>query len=632
MHSQKGIVLITTLMVVFFLVMLSTVLVISSSQSLTLTSYFHDRELALHAAQTGADYARRCIERSIYWDGADTGGNISYGGVTTTELVDGKKVVIGDLGNGEKFYICFEKASNYNKFVSVNNLSNTSSTSSKILDTGGNDSDYRTVPKGMADIIVKGVYGNMVKYVEVMYAVQGPNSLDTVAFASNTMEVDLSTNGAKWNVSSESPTLPIIRSNYTNADYPGVSDPGNVSIKSSSSTAGSGYVNLNEGYAMASGNISLPADANGKIYPGEPKYNAPDLTMDRVNAALPQPEGNIDGGTYVFNGDGTVSYYTDYYESAPNIPPVRTYSQADFNQKSQGIQMTDSTSLLVSSTVQVNPAASGTGGAPVAGVSFLSTASNGMGGTKALTITMQQSNGGNVPYIKNNNDNGNIYVKGELTGTGTVVAGGNVTFEGRSALDATPQVGISMYAKGNITINAVSDTSSLPLASQSGVSSELLSLYNNYAQNNPVKGGAVAKNFAKFVKKQVRGDQSGDSGDYEVGGSGAGSSYPALSKMGDKQVKALAKIYATKTQPINPKDTVFYGLIYTTKNFNANMNGYTLSINGGLIVNGALGEGKISIRNADGVVFNYDPSYLNLLKTIDNSCTVRRIFWAAFNS
>lgn len=623
MRSQKGIVLITTLMVMFFLVMLTTVLVISGSQNLTLTSYFHDRELALHAAQTGADYARRCIEKSMYWDGADTGCNISNGSVTTTELVDGKKVVMGDLGNGENFYICFEKAPNYNKFTSVNNLSNSASTSSKVADAGGNDSDYRTVPGGMADIIVKGVYSNRVKYVEVMYAVQGPNSLDAVAFASNTMEVNLSTSSAKWNVSSESPTLPIIRSNYTNADYPGASDPNNYSIKSSSSTSSSGYVNLNEGYAMATGNINLPADSNGKLYSGEPKYDAPDLTMGKVESALPASQGNIGAGTYVFNGDGTIAYYTDYYESVPNVPPVKTISQSEFNQNSQGIQMTGNTSLAVNSTVQVNPAAGGTGGGQVAGISFLSSASNGEGGAKAVTITMQQPAGGSVPYIKNSNDGGNIYIKGQLTGTGTVVSGGNVTFEGRSALDATTQVGISMYAKGDITINAVSDTSSVPLVSQSAVSFELFSLYSNYNQSNQGQGEELSKGFAKYAKNRVKGDDDEGS---------SGLSYPALSQLSARQVKALAKIYATKTQPIDPKDTTFYGLIYTTKNFKANMNGYTLSINGGLIVNGPVGEGKISINNAGGVVFNYDPSYLNLLKTIDTSCTVRRIFWAAFNS
>jgi hypothetical protein len=56
-------------------------------------------------------------------------------------------------------------------------------------------------------------------------------------------------------------------------------------------------------------------------------------------------------------------------------------------------------------------------------------------------------------YFINKNDGGSIGVCGQLSGSGTIYANGDVIMEAGSQLNAVPDTGVSVYASGNIVIN-----------------------------------------------------------------------------------------------------------------------------------------------------------------------------------
>lgn len=51
--------------------------------------------------------------------------------------------------------------------------------------------------------------------------------------------------------------------------------------------------------------------------------------------------------------------------------------------------------------------------------------------------------------------NGNFIVRGELAGTGSILTGGDLSFEGKSQLQSNPGSGLGIYAKGTINLNKI---------------------------------------------------------------------------------------------------------------------------------------------------------------------------------
>lgn len=175
-RTQKGIVLIITLLVLCFLAMLGTTLVLTGADNMTLTAPFQEREAAFHAAQAGIDWAMYRMENDRYWN-AGTPMTYTNGKFKVEEGVGGKKVCQGSLNDTHHFYITFETT---DKYHCINNLNPPSANvPANNYDNEGNL--YRTVPPLSADIIVKGYSTRgeeaglvrSLRYMEVLYKLRG---------------------------------------------------------------------------------------------------------------------------------------------------------------------------------------------------------------------------------------------------------------------------------------------------------------------------------------------------------------------------------------------------------------------------------------------------------------------------
>lgn|GEM_PF-6732745 len=143
--ARKGIVLITTLLVLCFLAMLGASLVLNGADNI---ATFQEKEAAIQAAQAGIDWAMYRLENDRYWN---AGTPVTYtNGKFRVE--EGSGVCRCDLNDTQHFYITFETSERYH---CLNNLDPQSGKgAANNYDNEGNF--FRTVPPFTADIIVKG--------------------------------------------------------------------------------------------------------------------------------------------------------------------------------------------------------------------------------------------------------------------------------------------------------------------------------------------------------------------------------------------------------------------------------------------------------------------------------------------
>ncbi|MFH0800920.1 MAG: hypothetical protein V2A78_00830 [bacterium] len=170
---RKGIVLITTLLLLCFLAILGTSLVLTGSDNMTLTPTFQEREAAIHAAQTGIDWAIYRLENDRYWN-AGTPMTYTNG---KFHVEEGSGVCRCDINDTQHFYITFETSEKYH---CLNNLDpQRGKGAANNYDNEGNF--FRTVPPFSADIIARGystgggAANNVrsLRYLEKLYKFRG---------------------------------------------------------------------------------------------------------------------------------------------------------------------------------------------------------------------------------------------------------------------------------------------------------------------------------------------------------------------------------------------------------------------------------------------------------------------------
>lgn len=666
----RGIILITTLLVLFFLVMLTTALVVSGNANLNLTGSFHDRESALHAAQAGLDYALMRLERNAYWQADDTSVPAAANGFSVTEKYLGKNIVRGELGNGEVFLVNFEhnadmfnSANNFTTYMSANNL--LGQLGNEYVVTGSDGTLIRNVPKNNAYIVVRGIYNRSVRQVEAMYAYDGPTSIDSAALTSNKMSVNLVA-GAKWLVSSENKELPRIRSNYTLSNFAGGDD--NVSIKATTSDPLGVNVDLSGGEAVARGDIDLGSSYNGTAEARTAvDYPIPDLTMNQIPAA--QSETSLAAGTYVVTGANSVAYYSSYKEDDqgnPEYPSSSTAPTKVYNNSINGGASISNYSIRVNSAQRVQPVSLGAD--TVDSVAVLG--ASGIASVARAKLILTPSADGGEPYIKSDTG-GNIKVAGELSGEGSVYCSGNIAFQGRSQLTASPEKGVSLYAGKDIVLRSIeggvdqdvstsktgSVNSDVARALTGFLHEELGSLPSGAKPRIPTsQTGSTLKDVMNSPYVDSRGQHWDTFKEfmqetYNIKPQDARTLLQTLLSKNSQQVTELSLssgkttqswmvdldslnsmtgTTAQSSQGISPQDMIFMGLIYTKGNFLAYPGGNVLSITGALVANGMLGDvnsGLVMINGGGNFDLHYDPSYLKLLNAVATSCRVKRLFW-----
>lgn len=674
---SRGIVLITTLFTLVFILMITTTVLITGKQSMRWAGSYECREQALNAAMSGVAYAKMRIQKydrqKKIWQGAEPKAGGGYeskvenpdianlkGFTVKEQLVtsDGRGIVEGTLtGDGPpaKFFIYFAPPSSEKfkddlvgwvtpKYLSLNNSYNFASASSYLIDSV---TKYRDVPYCTSLIVVQGVCGGVSRHAEIMLLKYPSAPMDSAGISNGNMSIALNGNDAEWFVAAELGMPALIRSN------------GNLNIRSSG--LDDDFVKLNGGRAKVSNTVSLNPEYKdpielglipGQGYQGE----IPTITFDDLKEFIKKTQPvNLKAGTYTFSRglDGQLVIEYDGYEG-----DSKKYKETDtitVNDPYQAFTFgkdfaLERASHKVLMTAPINVVQAG----DLKDIVLKgSTTSN-----YELSINMK-SNSNKTVYISNSL--GSVQIDGEITGKGAVFSEGDITFEGRSALSSESGT-VCLFANGDINLN---DFSKLPEANPEGDPSEYIAkAVDEYldAKKNADKAGTFkvldkSKDIPEILKEKITHDTVSDKELSKV----LSEKFSYLDKAKQEELvdeilrnnndgsykkeegKAV-KIYYKFTNskyperfediinpPVNPdtskgrsiklSDQILKGVIYATKNFNANLGNSKLTVQGTLLSK----EGNINV-DAGNAAFIYDPKYLQPLYDL-GKYSYRQLYW-----
>jgi len=481
--GKKGIVLVTTMLSVVLVIMLLSAVVYSNMGSLRLTSNFYDRETALMAADSGMQYAVTRLQKDITWRAIDKyslkpaqtksilnveeeNGNV----VGTVTLANGRLAAFRIKFNYEDGDAGLDTMKNSAKpldmvNVSTNNLYSTASSEAVVADKNGRvavkdgkpvkvevkDSAGRAytypfpIPKQTCRLVVQGLAGTGVRDAE-------PKDLHTI-------------DKLKGSVT------PVCVECYLSIDTENMYTDA-VTCSGGRLTTESGSLLITETKGSAGSNIRALKDVDikvnnklnyktGKIYAHSGvnvTENKKDVTKDYVGGKInnkdsfpelkwedvPKADGKspkIIPGTYVWEqpkGADTpkLMFYQGTYKDVSELKgktgqPVNLPATVSLDAKTMSLTISGDTYIsgdfVLLSKTKNRPS-----------IGFLSNSDN------------------TVPILTSK---GEMVIKGTMVGAGALSSEGNITIQGPSVLESTPNVGVSIYSNKDINIVEIDKTS-----------------------------------------------------------------------------------------------------------------------------------------------------------------------------
>jgi hypothetical protein len=262
--SEKGMMLVTILMLTFLLVMLTTSMILISSQNLNMTGLAEKKAKALQAAEAGVDYA--------LYQFYDT----SWGTSITSDITE-------SLGDGQSFTIVFNPSEPYH---SKNNLMN--------KDPNGLAPSYGAV------IISKGSYGGIEKVMRAIF------------LRDDELPYPLSTEGEIWlEAWAASPTDAIYNIKGKNTTNPGRMHANkDIHVRGNDGAT----IDLYSGFASSSGTVDFFRVGNSvrekeKTVP----LNIPDIDVPLIISGRPSCHNITQDRFYIVG-------YFEYSEDAYCVP------------------------------------------------------------------------------------------------------------------------------------------------------------------------------------------------------------------------------------------------------------------------------------------------------------------------
>lgn len=513
--SEKGIVLITTLLVLVIVCMLATAICISGKQNMELTQGFKDRELALVAAETGAEFAMACFENNVSW--GTPGANMDIIKFSTEFDNDNPRMRIkfnidqaelmrmlkeepdkikslptspdrmcltGMLldpsyptGNKviQTFYITFNE-SDSNGITSTNNLENEKGKAFSLipndtkeyneLQTGEISTKAIRIPAYAADVYVTGISGKAKRTIRVMFALQGYGSVDSVLLSEgNSPTIPSNQPGINTNlaclgiftIDSTNNTLPIMRSNMspnsvTDPNQIGINiQPGSVNYGGVSYIDTQAKINLNKGYAITT---------SPKVCLLNPTNTGDNINGNMITGSSPSNVPNITFDNILENN--IIQNYDEmpsidagvYVFSAPN--EVKYYSsQTNYdNSKLEPPGQPDKTYVG-----SIGPNISLKDGRMTINSSLkIAPASD--------SIDFQVKNGmepdstikvvlkGTLVNSNEGLTKGGVKLDGILSGNGSIFSRGDIQFQPKGTLDSSGgNTGLALYTESNVTLS-----------------------------------------------------------------------------------------------------------------------------------------------------------------------------------
>ena len=477
--KKKGIVLVTTMLTVVLVIMLLSSVVYSNLGSMRLTTNFYDKENALMAAQSGAQYAITRLQNDILWKAnpeapytlktkdfevKEEEGNV-WGILSSA---NGKKSVFRIKFNCEDGDGGFDNMSNSthkieSPYISTNNLFNSVPCFAYSADNNGvikgktvtengkevfkpeADAKRVTIPKATCNLIVEGFSGPAVREASL------DNPIDKKSYCAqqvvevyvsidpNSLNVD-SAISASGNINAQTAAFSLNAAEGSQA--PNIRSLGHVALTGQVAT-GDGTVYFNDGFTVNSAvaaNIKQEKSSSGE--------NFAKITWKDVPKAT-ENDTTLPAGTYVWEKNPTTKeielrHYSTiiFYDGNPlpdsGYQTVSTGKYKGMTVDTKNLTIMFDQNMYVPGDLLIRSNINEYGTRPIVGF-----ASKNKGDNNTTILTSE----------------GNINISGATIGSGAITSAGDITMQGPSLLESDPGVGVSIYSKGNVTIEPIYNTS-----------------------------------------------------------------------------------------------------------------------------------------------------------------------------
>lgn len=481
-RQRKGIVLITTMLTVVLVLMLLSSVVYSNLGSLKLTTNFYDKENALMAAQSGAQYAITRLQNNILWKADPTAtyelkttdfevrekdGNV-WGILTST---NGKKSVFRIKFNYEDGDDGLDGMKNSaqkieSPYISTNNLGSSVPCLAYPADENGvvrgkSISDGKkttfkpdtgvtavTIPKATCDLIVEGFSGPAVREATLNKPFDSKSG-----YASQVVELYISIDPSSLNSDSVISAAGNITASVEQFSLRASEGSGSPNMRSLGTVnldigGGDSGLSIDNGATIYYGdNFSINNSSNSKVKSQKSNSgkNFTALSWNDVPKAS-QNENPLTPGTYVWvrnsSGQNELRHYANkiyhYGTALPNSGyEIMGADNGKFSVDNKNLAIMFDKNTYVGGDILIRSDINEYGTRPIVG---FASEKQGDNSTTILTST------------------GNVMISGATIGNGAITAAGNVNMQGPSILESDPGVGVSIYAKGDVNLETIYNT------------------------------------------------------------------------------------------------------------------------------------------------------------------------------
>ncbi len=674
--KKKGIVLITTLLTVVLVVMMITAVVHSGASSLSLTAGFHNRENALLAAESGVQYAATRLQDNMFWQGeggfTGSSGSSSYFEGNGLKVVEDNGNVVGVITSKTGTVSAFRIKFNYedgnqedrklpdkdglhdpsndfrinSKFVSVNNLTNPSSTLIYRANDNGkkalSQAETYYIPGHTACIIVEGLAGSSLRevtspnqigekshpevyekavkrVVECYLSFDDNEKIDGAAYAGGNIYAEL---GNKHKKSQDGKGKFRVY-NKNSDECPFIRSLNNIVINPSEEAKNSVYQDNRTVSFHEKDRENVTPGADGKfILNGEQKEVNNTCTQedfhriewdDIKKASTTDP--TLAGGTYVWIKTSDNRYDLMHSDRVYRIPPKSENADNPTN-PDDGNNNTDpdlpiekniSQTEIVNNTEEWKTISQLPNGMHIDHENMIIYVDNNIQVTDTKGIAIRTASEVNkrafvaiTPAANSMNSSiittaGNIDIEGGLIGSGSLTSEGEITCQGASVMEADPETGVSMYAKGDINLQAITK---VPEGNNDSDPSSWQIDISQYASES-VDGSDEGNNEDEDSSGGLSGLDDEEEGVVIEGKPSNGVDYGDDQISADEQERrrkaweAKMKKLADSAKSLRYVDQDITGIIYTWGNFNCDIgNKALLSITGSIIAFGADPDNK----------------------------------------
>lgn len=509
-RSQRGIVLVVTLMVVVMVVMTLTAAVKLIPGSAAMQGNAEQQELADAAVQAGLAYARSRLQEDPNWRGDADMVVVDMPGEMWVSEESGNVIGILYTANGvpTQFRIRFnyqngggspdegfsDPPSDHfidNRYVSVNNLTSNASVpvyrADDAYEVDGSDNPY-DCPRYSAVICVEGRSGPglrelspanldpdsgrvVSRVAEAMLGRDVSQFGDAAVYSGGNTIGRVDPGGGEFYIDSLDAGLPPRMRSMYNVDVNDAELGGDAELSAAMETSGEVVVwdldNPGTGDFLLNGSSSTtPAatneDSSGKF------LKIPWSDIDRADSGA--GDAVLPAGTYVWRNGGSgpeLHYYAQEYDGVtiPSGVPDQVFTDGQSpagdltameletahppEGPPPGTDVDDpSFRVLFKKNVEVQSVAG------VQGVAFLGDGIQTMGRRPIVELVPPAAPTDPAAIVT---APGSVQIEGELKGTGSVTSEGDIRFQGSSVLEADPDMKVAIYAKGDVTLELMDE-------------------------------------------------------------------------------------------------------------------------------------------------------------------------------